>query len=90
MYQVGMYYTIKTLLSQGKSLRQISKELGVCRKTVSRIKTALDSGQVGPALQTRAKVLNEQAASSRCNSSVISPLAIVFEKKFLLLIYHKK
>ncbi len=59
MYQVGMYYTIKTLLSQGKSLRQISKELGVCRKTVSRIKAALDSGQVGPALQTRAKVLDE-------------------------------
>lgn len=59
MYQVGMYYTIKTLLSQGKSLRQISRELGVCRKTVVRIKTALDNGQDRPALQTRAKVLDD-------------------------------
>lgn len=59
MYQVGMYYTIKTLLSQGKSLRQISRELGVCRKTVYRIKTALDNGQEGPVLQVRTKVLDD-------------------------------
>lgn len=59
MYQVGMYYTIKTLLSQGKSLRQISRELGVCRKTVCRIKTALENGQEGPALQIRTKVLDD-------------------------------
>lgn len=59
MYQVGMYYTIKTLLLQGKSLRQISRELGVCRKTVSRIKTALENGHERPALQVRAKVLDD-------------------------------
>lgn len=59
MYQVGMYYTIKTLLSQRKSLRQISRELGVCRKTVSRIKAALESGQDRPVLQVRTKALDE-------------------------------
>ncbi len=37
MYKVAMYNTIKTLLEHGKSLREISRELGMCRKTVSRI-----------------------------------------------------
>jgi len=38
MYQVAMYYTIKTLLSQGKSIRDLARELGVCQKTISNIK----------------------------------------------------
>jgi transposase len=58
MYQVAMYYTIKTLLSQGKSIREIARELGMCRKTISRIKTALDNGNDRPAEQVRTKILD--------------------------------
>jgi len=58
MYHVAMYYTIKTLLSQGKSIRDIAKDLKMCRKTVARIKTALDSGKDRPAEQVRTKTLD--------------------------------
>lgn len=61
MYQVAMYYTIKTLLAQGKSQREIAKELCMCRKTVGRIKAALDGGQEQPSDQTRKKVLDDYA-----------------------------
>ncbi|WP_158656048.1 helix-turn-helix domain-containing protein [Sphingobacterium sp. HMA12] len=37
MYKVAMHNTIKTLLSHGKSICEIASELGLCRKTVSRI-----------------------------------------------------
>lgn len=58
MYQVAMYYTIKTLLSQGKSIRDIAKDLKMCRKTVARIKTALDNGKDRPEEQVRTKTLD--------------------------------
>jgi len=58
MYQVAMYYTVKTLLSQGKSIREISKELGMCRRAISKIKSALDNGQDRPSEQTTAKSLD--------------------------------
>jgi transposase len=58
MYQVAMYYTIKTLLSQGKSIRDIAKDLKMCRKTVARIKTALDNGKDHPEEQVRTKTLD--------------------------------
>jgi uncharacterized protein YerC len=51
MYQVTLYYNIKTLLSQGKSIKEIARELGMCRKTISRIKTALENGNDRPAEQ---------------------------------------
>lgn len=54
-----MYHTIKTLLAQGKSLREISRELGMCRKTVTRIQRSLASGMTGPAEQVRAKTLDD-------------------------------
>jgi len=59
MYQVAMYYTVKRLLSQGKSIIEISRELGMCRRTISKIKTALDNGQDHPLAQTRTKSLDE-------------------------------
>ena len=37
MYGVDMYYTVKTLLSKGKSQRKIATELGISRNTVSDI-----------------------------------------------------
>gem|GEM_PF-6228023 len=52
-----MYNTIKTLLEHGKSLREISRELGMCRKTVSRIQKALLNGDSAPTQQSRSSGL---------------------------------
>ncbi|WP_312332106.1 helix-turn-helix domain-containing protein [Sphingobacterium sp.] len=63
MYKVAMYNTIKTLLEHGKSLREISRELGMCRKTVSRIQKALLNGDSAPRQQSRSsglEVFHEQ------------------------------
>lgn len=62
MYQVDMYYTIKTLLQQGKSLRAISKELGINRVTVTKIRNQLAAGQIAPAVQVRQKLLDAHEA----------------------------
>ena len=62
MYQVDMYYTIKTLLNQGKSLRAISKELGINRVTVTKIRDQLLTGHTAPPLQVRQKLLDEHEA----------------------------
>lgn len=59
MYKVAMYNTIKTLLSHGKSLREIAAELRMCRKTVSRIQRALAQGIEEPAPQIRSKRLDD-------------------------------
>src|SRR5690606_38856270 len=59
MYKVAMYHTIKTLLAQGRSQREIARDLGMCRKTVSRIARALSEGMEGPGEQVRAKVLDD-------------------------------
>jgi len=52
-----MYFTVKTLLSRGKSQRFIAKELGISRNTVKSIKEKLDAGNAGPPPQTRPKKL---------------------------------
>lgn len=59
MYKVAMYHTIKTLLAQGRSQREIARDLGMCRKTVSRIARALSEGMEGPGEQVRVKVLDD-------------------------------
>ncbi|WP_293886367.1 MULTISPECIES: helix-turn-helix domain-containing protein [unclassified Sphingobacterium] len=59
MYKVAMYNTIKTLLSHGKSIREIASELGMCRKTVSRIQKALERGLEEPLPQVRPKLLDD-------------------------------
>lgn len=61
MYQVAMYHTVKTLLSQGRSQREIARELSLCRKTVGRIKKALAEGLDRPAAQVRSKRLDAYA-----------------------------
>ena len=58
MYKVAMYNTIKTLLSHGKSIREIASELGMCRKTVSRIQKSLARGLEEPLPQVRPKRLD--------------------------------
>lgn len=59
MYKVAMYNTIKTLLSHGKSIREIASELGMCRKTVSRIQKSLARGLEEPLPQVRPKRLDD-------------------------------
>ncbi|WP_367209021.1 IS21 family transposase [Sphingobacterium sp. R2] len=59
MYKVAMHNTIKTLLSHGKSIREIASELGMCRKTVSRIQKALERGLEEPLPQVRPKLLDD-------------------------------
>ena len=46
MYKIDMWYTVKTLLERGKSLRAISQELGISRKTVTKIRNELQKGNI--------------------------------------------
>jgi len=57
IYGVEMYFTIKTLLSRGKSLQSISQELEMHRNTAKKIKEMIESGQPGPPTQKRIKKL---------------------------------
>jgi hypothetical protein len=45
MYKIDMWYTVKTLLDRGKSLRCISQELGISRKTVTKIRDENQKGE---------------------------------------------
>ena len=58
MYQVAMYTTIKTLLSQGKSDRWIATHLQINRRTVKKIREDLEAGLKGPVVQIRTKKLS--------------------------------
>ncbi|RMG70677.1 MAG: IS21 family transposase [Chloroflexi bacterium] len=57
MYQVAMYTTIQTLLSQGKSDRWIAQHLSINRRTVKKIREDLAMGLSGPEVQERPKKL---------------------------------
>lgn len=46
MLGVEMYYTVQTLLKQGKNISQISRELGIDRKTVRKIRDKVKDGEV--------------------------------------------
>ena len=69
MYRVDMYYTIKTLLERGHSQRQISKELGIHRKTVLKIKTSLEEGLKEPHPIQKGKKLSPYHAGIQERSS---------------------
>lgn len=43
-----MWYTVKTLLDRGKSLRSISQDLGINRKTVTKIRDEVEKGIFKP------------------------------------------
>ena len=58
MLGVEMYYSVKTLLSQGKNLSEISRELQIDRKTVRKIRDKLSSGKIEPPVFSRKSVLD--------------------------------
>ncbi|MCP4050893.1 MAG: hypothetical protein GY730_09340, partial [bacterium] len=43
MKGIEMYYTIKTLLERGKSIRSIANDLKIDRKTVRKIKIKIET-----------------------------------------------
>ena len=53
-----MYYTVKTLLGQGKNISQIAKQLGIDRKTVRKIRDKVKEGEVKPPKFSRKSVLD--------------------------------
>ena len=58
MYGINMYYTVKTLLDKGKSLREISRILGINRQTVTKIRDQTKKGSVEIPKQNRSKKLD--------------------------------
>jgi len=54
-----MWYTVKTLLERGRSLRSISKDLGINRKTVTKIRDEILRGNFGPRSIKRDKILDD-------------------------------
>jgi transposase len=59
MYGIDMYYTVKTLLDKGKSLREISRILGINRKTVTKIRDQTGTGTIKIPKQNRSKKLDD-------------------------------
>jgi len=58
MLGVEMYYTVKTLLDQGKNLSQIAREVGIDRKTVRKIRDKLKEGGIKPPEFSRKSILD--------------------------------
>jgi transposase len=59
MYGIDMWYTVKTLLDRGKSLRAISRELGISRRTVTKIRDELQKGKIGPPGMQKPGILDD-------------------------------
>jgi transposase len=59
MYVIDMWYTVKTLLDRGKSLRAISRELGISRKTVTKIRNELQKGNIQPRVIEKTGILDD-------------------------------
>jgi transposase len=59
MYQISMWYTVKTLLARGKSLRTISRELGISRSTVTKIRDELLKGNIQPEAIEKPGILDD-------------------------------
>ncbi len=58
MYGINMYYTVKTLLDKGKSLREISRILGISRKTVTKLRDKTKTDPIEIPKQNRSKKLD--------------------------------
>jgi len=54
-----MWYTVKTLLDRGKSLRSISRELGISRKTVTKIRDEISKGIIKPPEINKVGILDD-------------------------------
>lgn len=59
MYGIDMWYTVKTLLERGKSLRGISSELGISRKTITKIRNEIQNGEIKPPEINRPGILDD-------------------------------
>jgi len=59
MYGIDMWYTVKTLLDRGKSLRAISRELGISRRTVTKIRDELQKGNIQPQAIDKPGILDD-------------------------------
>lgn len=59
MYGLDMWYTVKTLLERGKSLRGISRELGISRKTVTKIRDEIQKGIIKPPEINKGGILDD-------------------------------
>lgn len=59
MYGIDMWYTVRTLLERGKSLRAISRELGISRKTVTKIRDEIQKGKIKPPEITKTVILED-------------------------------
>lgn len=46
MYKIDMWYTVKTLIERGNSLRAISRKLNISRKTVTKIRDEIQNGNL--------------------------------------------
>jgi len=58
MLGLEMYYTVKTLLSQGKNISEISSELGIDRKTVRKIRDKVKDGEIETSKYSRVSILD--------------------------------
>jgi len=80
MKGVSMYYTVKTMLEQGKSISGISKDVGIDRKTVRNIRDRIREGEIKtPVMQKRSKLDNYK-------EEIIGYL----EKEFSAVLIHQK
>lgn len=59
MYKIDMWYTVKTLIERGKSLRSISKELGISRKTITKIRDEIQDGIIKPPEINKGLILDD-------------------------------
>jgi transposase len=57
MLGIEMYYTVKSLLSRGKNISEISRELGIDRKTVRKIREKVKGGEVETPKFSRVSIL---------------------------------
>ncbi|MBN2349071.1 MAG: IS21 family transposase [Bacteroidales bacterium] len=80
MYKIDMWYTVKTLLDRGKSLRCISQELGISRKTVTKIRDEITKGNIKPPEIKKGGILDDY-------SDLILSLC---EKRLTSVLIHRK
>jgi transposase len=76
MYKIDMWYTVKTLLDRGNSLRCISQELGISRKTVTKIRDEIKKGNIQPPETKKGGILDDYSdfILSLCEKQLTSVL----------------
>jgi transposase len=80
MYRIEMWYTVKTLLERGKSLRAVSRELGISRKTVTKIRDELQTGGIKPPEICKSGILDDY------HDYILE----LFEKQYTSVLIHRR